>query len=277
MWAFSNPDVDAIVSVIGGDDSIRMLPFLDFETIRKNPKIFMGYSDSTVTHFVCLKAGLCSYYGPTIMAGFGENRGLFDYTIDAVRSVLFDGRGLISIPEAPEWTNEMLDWSNPSLQDQKRKTRKPLGRKCLQGKGVHRGHLIGGCAEVLEMMKGTALWPDLSVWKGAILFLETSEEMPEVHYFKRWMRNLGEQGILKELNGIWLGRPFLTDGAEDLEIYDRALMEVVAGEYGLTQIPVFSQMDFGHTDPMCILPLGVQVEMDCEKMSASITEETVAG
>ena len=65
-----------IVSTIGGEDSIRMLPFLDYSVIRQNPKVFLGYSDSTVTHFAFLKAGVTSFYGPSLMAGFDENGGL---------------------------------------------------------------------------------------------------------------------------------------------------------------------------------------------------------
>ncbi len=275
MWAFGNPEIKAIISVIGGDDSIRILPYLDLDVIQKNPKIFMGYSDTTVTHFACFKAGLCSYYGPSIMAGFAENQGMFDYTIDSLRSVLFDGKPSIRIPESDVWTNEMLDWSNPGFQTRKRKTEKPLGRKVLQGRGVHEGRLIGGCAEVLEMLKGTVLWPEKNAWSASILFLETSEEMPPVHYFKRWIRNLAAQGILQSLKGILLARPALINGAKDLEIYDRALVDVVAGEYGLTELPIISQMDFGHTDPMCVLPFGVKAEIDCDRGLVTITENTV--
>jgi muramoyltetrapeptide carboxypeptidase LdcA involved in peptidoglycan recycling len=275
MWAFANPEINAIISVIGGDDSIRMLPYLDLNVIRNNPKIFMGYSDTTVTHFACFKAGLCSYYGPSIMAGFAENQGMFDYTVRSIRSVLFDGKAPILISESDVWTNEMLDWANPELQYRKRKTEKPIGRKVLQGKGVHKGRLLGGCSEVLEVLKGTVLWPEKSEWAGSILFLETSEEMPPIHYFKRWIRALGAQDILQSLNGILLARPALINGAKDLEIYDRALLDVVAGEYGLTELPIISQMDFGHTDPMSVLPLGLRAEIDCDKGLVTITENTV--
>jgi muramoyltetrapeptide carboxypeptidase LdcA involved in peptidoglycan recycling len=57
MEAFSNPDIKGIFSIIDGDDSIRLLPYIDYDVIRNNPKIFLGFSDTTVTHFICLKAG----------------------------------------------------------------------------------------------------------------------------------------------------------------------------------------------------------------------------
>jgi len=58
MQAFADPTIKAIFSMIGGDDSLRILPHIDPGVIRSNPKIFMGYSDTTVTHFACWKAGL---------------------------------------------------------------------------------------------------------------------------------------------------------------------------------------------------------------------------
>lgn len=81
--------IHGIISTIGGDDSIRILPFLDLSVIRENPKIFIGYSDSTVTHFAFLRAGVTSFYRPSIMAGFDENGGLLPYTSESVRQALF--------------------------------------------------------------------------------------------------------------------------------------------------------------------------------------------
>jgi len=89
MEAFTDPSIQGIVSTIGGDDSIRLLPFLDLAVIRENPKVFLGYSDTTVTHFACMKAGLVTFYGPAIMAGFSENGGLFPYMTSSIRRTLF--------------------------------------------------------------------------------------------------------------------------------------------------------------------------------------------
>jgi muramoyltetrapeptide carboxypeptidase LdcA involved in peptidoglycan recycling len=72
MEAFADPSIKAVISNIGGDDSIRMLKYIDLDVIRNNPKIFLGFSDSTVTHFICLKAGLSSFYGTSLLVGFAE-------------------------------------------------------------------------------------------------------------------------------------------------------------------------------------------------------------
>ena len=85
MEAFSDSTIKAVISTTGGEDSIRTLRHLDFNIIRDNPKIFLGYSDTTVTHLACFKAGLTSFYGPSIMSGFAENTGMFPYMVKLVR------------------------------------------------------------------------------------------------------------------------------------------------------------------------------------------------
>jgi muramoyltetrapeptide carboxypeptidase LdcA involved in peptidoglycan recycling len=85
MEAFSNPNVKGIFSIIGGDDSIRLLPYIDYDIIRNNPKIFLGFSDSTVTHFICLKAGLGTFYGPAILTAFSENINMHQYTVESLK------------------------------------------------------------------------------------------------------------------------------------------------------------------------------------------------
>ncbi|HBA04056.1 MAG TPA: LD-carboxypeptidase, partial [Clostridium sp.] len=74
-----------------------------------------------------------------------------------------------------------------------------------QGSGKVQGHLIGGCIDVLEMLKGTEVWPSSDMWKDGILFLETSEDKPEPTYLECWLRNYGAQGILQNINGIVFG------------------------------------------------------------------------
>ena len=113
MEVFADPSINGIVSTIGGDDSIRILPFLDLSVIRENPKVFLGYSDTTVSHFACLKAGVVSFYGPAVMAGFAENGGLFPYMTSSIRRNLCstEPTGLI-IPNAEGWTCERLDWAD---------------------------------------------------------------------------------------------------------------------------------------------------------------------
>src|SRR5215216_3522143 len=111
MQAFADPTIKAIISAIGGDDSIRLFPYLDLNIIRENPKIYMGYSDATTTHMACFKAGLTSFYGPMIMSEFAENCGIFPYVTEAVRGTLFSSAPVGTIDPCKDgWTVEMLDW-----------------------------------------------------------------------------------------------------------------------------------------------------------------------
>ncbi len=276
MQAFSDPSVKAIITTIGGEDSIRLLPFLDLDVIREHPKIFLGYSDTTISHMVCYKVGLVSFYGPTIMAGFAENGGLFTYMAESVWRTLFQA-GQIGViePNWDGWTVELLEWEDPTNQDHKRKLTPCTGWKYLQGQGVRQGHLIGGCLEVIDWIRGTDLWPSLEHWQDAILFLETSEEAPPPSTVKYSLRVLAAMGVLDRLAGILFGRPGGEIPVEKFDEYDRAILQVVRDEQGLEDLPVITNMDFGHTDPMFVLPYGLQAEIDCEQQRFSILENAV--
>ncbi len=276
MSAFADPAVNAIVSTIGGEDSIRILPYLDFDVIRANPKIFLGYSDSTVTHFACLKAGLGSFYGPSIMANFAENGGIFPYMSRALRSLLFQATPAGELPPNGEgWTVERLDWADSSLQQQARRLQKPGGWNFLQGSGVSEGPLIGGCLEVLDWLRGSSVWPEPEQWEGAVLFLETSEEKPPPLHVHRMLRCLAAQGILRRISAILLGRPGGQTPTAEFALYDQALLKVVNDEEGLQDLPIVTGMDFGHTDPMLTLPYGVHARVDCEGRSVALIEAAV--
>lgn len=275
MTAFADPEIKAIISTIGGDETIRLLPYIDFDVIRKNPKIFLGYSDTTANHFMCLKAGITSFYGPSIMAGFGENGGLHSLLKESISKTLFNNSTIGEIkPSSEGWTNEMLDWGNPENQNIKRKL-KPSKWNFLQGNTKVTGHLIGGCMEVLEMIKGTSIWPDLEMFKGSILFFEScsKDALPEI--FSYWLRNYCASGIMEVANGIIFGRPGgMNLQQSDFDAYDETIRRVLR-EYNLQDKPVITQMDFGHTDPMFTIPYGVKAEIDCINQTFSILENAV--
>jgi muramoyltetrapeptide carboxypeptidase LdcA involved in peptidoglycan recycling len=276
MNAFADPSIKAIISTIGGDDSIRLFPYLDLNVIRSNPKIYMGYSDATTTHAACFKAGLVSFYGPTIMSGFAENTGVFPYMADSVRKSLFSSAPVGKVKHNVDgWTVEMLDWGNLENQTIKRRLSPTTGWKYLQGTGIHRGHLLGGCLDVLEFLRGTDLWFPPDAWQNAILFLETSEDAPPPNALKYALRSYASMGILKRLSGILFGRPGGAIPPERFAEYDKVFRLVVTEEEGLLELPIITNMDFGHTDPMFVLPYGVKAEIDCDTQCFSILENAV--
>ena len=183
MAAFADETIDGIISTIGGEDSIRTLPYLDLDLIRNNPKAFMGFSDTTISHATCFKAGIVSFYGPSFMAGFAENGGMLPYMVDSVRRTLFSAEpvGVIE-PNRTSWTVEHLPWENPENQSIRRKLTPCTGWKFHQESGVVEGQLFGGCVEVLDWLRGTDYFPATGDLQGAVLFLETSEEAPPASF-----------------------------------------------------------------------------------------------
>ncbi|MFC3120418.1 S66 family peptidase [Agaribacter flavus] len=270
--ALRDPSIKGIVSSIGGDDSIRLLNYIDFDIIKTHPKIFIGFSDSTVMHFCFYHAGVTSFYGTSLMVGFAENQGIHQYQIDDINASLFSNNSRGQIEENQQgWTSELLDWGDPKLQEQKRTLQKNSGWRFLQGRDKVSGHLLGGCVEVLEMLKGTKLWPNVADWEDKILFLEMSEEMMPPSYLKWVLRNYAALGILNRIRGLLFGRPYHNKFWQQ---YDDVILMVLREE-NLTDLAVVSGMDFGHTCPTFSLPLGAHAEINPAEKVFSLLEAGV--
>lgn len=271
MDAFSDKSIKGIFSMIGGDDTIRLLPYIDYSVIKDNPKVFLGYSDTTVNHFMCLKANLRSYYGPAVLVEFGENVAMHSYTKQSVLATLFTSKKIGEIKASTHWTNEDLPWEE---QHKNTKLGEALnqGHLYLQGEGLHRGPLIGGCIDVLEMIKGTFIWPSLDVFDGAVLFLETSEEQPSPSYLKYWLRGYGAMGVFDRIHGLIIGKP---NGEKYFKEYQEIILKVVKEEYHQSAIPIVYNLNFGHTSPMTVIPYGAVMTIDCDKKTLIIDESGV--
>ena len=275
-WALTEPDVAGIVSNIGGSESVRLLPLLDLDLIRKNPKVFMGFSDTTIQHVAFFNAGVVSFYGPSLLTDLAENCGIHPYTTEAVHRALFSAEPMGDLAAAPEWTEQFLDWGVPSNQQRRRTFQPNPGWIWVQGDDHDpvEGHLVGGCMEVLEMLKGTRWWPEPSAWKDAVLFFETSEVAPEPWLVEEWLRNYASQGILEAAAGILFSRPHRYTMEKKLQLHE-AVRKVLA-EIGRPGLPVVADMDFGHTSPMCVLPNGCRARIDPAGRRVSLLEAGVA-
>jgi muramoyltetrapeptide carboxypeptidase LdcA involved in peptidoglycan recycling len=269
MDAFKNPEIKAIFSNIGGDDSIRLLPYIDFEVIKNNPKIFIGYSDSTITHLMCYHANLSSIYGPSILAEFAENFGMFEYTKASVLTTLFSNQpiGLIKHPEL--WTAERIEWIYEN-RNQKKVMQKNKEAIKLLGSGKAKGYLFGGCIEVLEFARGTILWPKDEDFSQMVLFFETSEETIRPEYLEYMLRWYGIKGILNQVQAIIFGKPYQEVFFDEYQV---AILKI-AKEFHL-EIPILYNMPFGHNQPMACLPYGAYVEIDTNPPQINILESAV--
>ena len=135
MEAILDKDIKGIICNIGGDDTIRLLPYIDFDAIANNPKVFMGYSDTTINHFIMQKAGVVSYYGPAVMTDFAENNNMHTYTLKYINEVLLENREDIVIKSSDKWTSEYLDWVIEENDNISRKmNEEKRGYEVLQGK-----------------------------------------------------------------------------------------------------------------------------------------------
>ena len=272
MEAFRDPAIKGIISAIGGDDTIRLLPYIDFDIIHRNPKIFTGFSDTTINHFMLYKAGLVSYYGPCIMCNFGEYVRINDYTQSMLLRTLFEPQPTLVIPSSPYWHDDedaRVSWAPENQHIQKPYHPEEIGYECIQGSGVVEGELLGGCLDVFPMMLNTPIWPDLNEWRGKLLFLETSEEDMPCDYLTWYLRNLAAQGIFDVICGILVGKPARRSKYEPYkEVYRR----VVGRESGHPELPILYNMNFGHAEPIGVLPYGLRCRLDADRRTVTLLE-----
>lgn len=266
MDAFKDNSIKAIFTLTGGDDTIRILPYIDFDVIKNNPKIFMGFSDTTVNHFMMYKAGLVSYYGPAAGVEFSLPN-VSQVNIDTVVRTLFTFNESLELPHHFIYANDPNDWSTSILDIQNDDN----GYEVIQGRGIVTGNLLGGCIDVFPMINGTAIWPSSEEWKDKILFLETSEQQPDPAFVKKVLYNIGAQGILNAVNGILVGRP--KDG-KYYEEYNEIIKEVTR-LFGRSDLPIVTNCHFGHAWLWNILPIGLNISIDCDNKKITLNESPV--
>ena len=271
-WALENDDVAGIVTTIGGDESIRTVPYLDLDLIRRHSKVFLtGGRPPTVLAFN-RAAGVVSFHGPSLLAGFAENGGIHPYVEAAVRQAVFTAEPF-ELSAATEWTEEFLDWGNPAFQSRRRRWWPNPGWAWLQGAEPVTGELIGGNIETLEMAKGTSIWPPDEAWEGAVLLLETSEEAPQPQAVKHWLRNYLVTGVLARIGALLLGRPMGYTQQAMFELWDT--VQAVLVEAGRADLPLVANVDYGHTSPAGVLPLGCNARIDPVNRTINVVDAGV--
>lgn len=271
MEALADSNIKGIFLNVGGDDAIRILPYVDFQVIRDNPKIFLGFSDATVIHFMFLKAGVSSFSGPNVLTTLSEPGHLHPYTEKWMKKVLFHSEPIGEIEPPHEWTREPIDWDNGL--NRERKMTFNQGYELLQGKGKVKGRLIGGSASPLTfMIKGTCLFPPIQSWENTIIFLDGMTPYAPVSAFVHMLRGLAASGIFRKSAGIIISKPVQDEEHDKIK---QAVLQVIRDEEKLRDIPILFNVDFGHTAPMCIIPYGAMAQIDCEKGAFRIVESGV--
>jgi muramoyltetrapeptide carboxypeptidase len=264
---FADPEVRAVVAAIGGDHSCQLLPLLDWELIRANPKIFVGMSDISVLNVAMhVMTGLVTFNGPTFVFGMAEYPRMFPYSERYLLRALTRAEPLGPIEPADAWTDEFLDWNTQADLTRPRALQPSDGWTWLRP-GSGQGPLVGGCIESLEHLRGTRYWPSFD---GAILFLETSEDAPSPERVDAMLMDYENMGVLQQISGLLFANPYGYDAAESA-----ALREVILERTRRYDFPIVTDMDFGHTQPMFTLPLGCRAEIDGQQCRFAITQAAV--
>lgn len=268
--AIRDREVKAIISSIGGDDAIRIWPYVDCEALQSFPKIFSGYSDSTTVHMMFYKMGITSFYGPALLTDFAENINMDSYTIKDIEKNWFNSELIGEVrpakyirPYGLNWNIENKATARPIVQQQ--------GYILLQGRVDVTGQLIGGNLETLVDIKDSELFPQLNDFEQTILFLETSEDMPKPDEFREMLFQLFEKGVFHKVNGIIFGKPF------NNVYYEQYKDEILTffNVEPLKDLPILYNLSFGHNEPKHILPYGVAAQINCETKQFFITENGV--
>jgi muramoyltetrapeptide carboxypeptidase len=254
---FADPEVRMIMAAIGGNHACHLLPLIDWELIRHNPKIFIGFSDITVLNLaIYSRTGLGTFNGPALMTDLAEFPQPYPYTLELMQRVLCRPEPAGAIEPAFEWTDEFLDWAGQLDLTRPRVMQPSPGWRSLKP-GRAAGPLIGGCLESLQHLRGTPYWPNL---EGAILFIETSEERPTPAWVDAVLQDYENMDVFAGLQGLLVGRPMNYSDEEKEQL--RAILLERTTRY---RFPIISDMDFGHTAPQITLPIGCRGQMDTQQ------------
>ena len=272
LEAFRDPEIDLILCAIGGDDTYRLLPYLfDEGRLEKAAcrKPFLGFSDSTVNHFMLHKVGLPTFYGQSFLSDVCEmDKEMLPYTRRYFEELLRTGT-IRQVKPSEVWYEGRTDYS-PACLGTPLPAHPAEGWKLLQGPPVFSGKILGGCLDTIHdffdgeryagmpaLCQQYGLFPGAADWQGRILLLETSEEQMSPEKFSRALGFLKQAGVFKAVSGILFGRPMDNVHREE---YHRRLAAAVEDP----SLPILADVSVGHALPRCILPFGVNARVDAQ-------------
>ncbi len=270
LEALKDPDIDMILCAIGGDDTYRLLPYLfDNDELKEaaTDKVFLGFSDTTINHFMLHKVGMKSFYGQAFLPDICEiDKDMLPYTRKYFQELITTGT-IHEITPSDVWYEERTEFSldkvgtsMPSHPNQ--------GFELLQGPEVFSGKILGGCVDSMYdffdgeryedepvLCQKYQLLPDAKDWEGRLILLETSEERPAPDKYKKTLEFLKEAGIFDAVSGVLAGKPQNEVYAEE---YKKLLVEVIDNK----ELPILFNVNIGHATPRCIIPFGVEAAVD---------------
>jgi muramoyltetrapeptide carboxypeptidase LdcA involved in peptidoglycan recycling len=267
--AFADPNIKALMAVIGGSDQITVLPHLDPAVIAANPKAFFGYSDNTNLLNYLWNLGIVAYHGGSTLVHLARPGGVHPAFITSLRHALFDSETM-EIEPVREFTDLQPKWEDLSTLVRPLPTTSEPGWHWHNASRVVTGPTWGGNLEILHWNLAANRWiRPVEVYRGCVLMLETSEEMPSADEVFRMLRNFGERGLLEQFPAVVFAKAKAWHAHAPLDQAERAVfrgeqeaaVRAVLAIYNSDAVVVFGP-DFGHTDPQYVLPYGGQMTVD---------------
>lgn len=247
--AFKDPQIDAIFCLRGGYGTMRILPYLDYELIRHNPKIITGFSDITgIINPIHARTGLVTFHGPVAEQTFS------DYTLAEYKKVMVNPVAPVTIASPPPFD------AGEGRVDMKNRITKFVGGKA-------QGRLIGGNLTLLAHLVGTPYEPD---FRDRILFLEDVDEAP--YRIDRMLTHLWLAGRLQQCAGIALGK--FTRSSDDGNTF--TLEEVFEQRFTELGLPCIRGLMIGHVQDRSTIPLGTLAELDADAGTLTLLEPAVS-
>lgn len=275
--AFNNKEIKGIICAIGGDDTYRLFPYLmenaEFiSAVKNNPKLFMGFSDSTINHLMLNSLGLNTFYGPALLTDFAElDNDMLGYTKYWVLN-LFVNRKTTKLESSSVWYKERTDFSPNAIGTMRDVQLEENGFIKLCGGGIHEGKLYGGCIDSIysifnpQNKSQKEIFEKYKIFnppKGAMLFLETSDNKVSPDEFRKMLLTLKQNNVFKTCEGVLFGKP------QD-QVYMDEYNQIIKEELG--SFNVLSNLNFGHAYPRCIMPYNISCKVDFDKKSITLTE-----
>jgi muramoyltetrapeptide carboxypeptidase len=246
-WAFQNPEIEAVWCIRGGYGAARLLPDIDYQLIRRNPKPLIGYSDVTALHIaIHQRTGLVTFHGPVAASDYPED-------------TLLHFQSILTKPVSP------YEIAPPA---QETTSKPPEYQPFVISPGQASGALTGGNLALLSALAGTAFTP---VFKKKIVFIEDVGEQP--YRLDRMLTQLLQATDLAQAAGIALG--VFNDCQPKLDSPSFSLPEALRDRLGGLGIPVAYGIPFGHVAHQATFPYGIEAKLDADKMLLTILETAV--
>lgn len=282
--AFMDNSIKGIIAAIGGDDTYKTIPYLmddnEFiEAVKRNPKIFTGFSDTTNNHLMLNKIGLSTFYGPCLLVDIAElDSDMLPYTKEYFKKY-FMNETSYEIISSPIWYSDRESYGVEQIGKPRIAHKETHGLETINGSGKVTGKLYGGCIEsIYDAFTGKTfkeepsvyekyqIFPTEEEWKEKILFLETSElrSMPEE--LEKMLLEFKKRKIFSLVRGIIVGKPMDEKYYEEYkEVYKKVFSDL--------ETPILYNVNFGHSVPRCIIPYDAEATIDYDNKRIFINSQ----